>query len=162
MNFAREIYVIADDDQGAKEREVRDYFAQNLGRLRPHEHFAKKEQGYVLSRLRADMRTIDLHDTIREWEFKLHADYRAIGQILTYVALARKELGFRAVRGVVAAFSFADEVSLANEVMNLNLELVTLPDWMRGAGSVTGRAAKLILPKIPNIETRERNDDENS
>lgn len=158
----KEIDVIADDDNGAKEREVRDYYAQHLGRARPHEHLAKKEQGYVLSRLRADMRTIDLHDTIREWEFKLHADYRAIGQILTYVALARRELGFRAVRGVVAAFSFAEEVSLANEVMNLNLELVTLPDWMRGAGKVAGRPTKFNLPKIPNIQTRARNDDENS
>ncbi|WP_107676140.1 hypothetical protein [Agrobacterium sp. LAD9] len=158
----KEISVEEGDDNGAKEREVRDYYAQHLGRARPHEHLAKKEQGYVLSRLRADMRTIDLHDTIREWEFKLHADYRAIGQILTYVALARKELGFRAVRGVVAAFSFADEVSLANEVMNLNLELVTLPDWMRGAGNVTGRTTKFMLPKIPNIQTRARNDNENS
>lgn len=139
------------DGAAAREVAVRDYFAKNLGRMRPHEHLAKREQGYVASRLRADMRTVDMQEVVREWEFKLHADYRVLGQILTYVALARKELGFRAVRGVVAAFSFSDEVALANEVMNLNLELVTLPDWMRGAGRPTGRMTRVSLPKIPII-----------
>lgn len=133
----------------ARELAVRNYFARHLGRMRPHEQLAKREQGYVASRLRADMRTVDLHETIREWEFKLHADYSVLGQILTYVALARKELGFRVVRGV-AAFTFSDEVALANEVMNLNLELVTLPDWMRGAGKVTNSTG-VSLPRIPQI-----------
>ncbi|OHV78882.1 hypothetical protein LCM4579_24605 [Ensifer sp. LCM 4579] len=142
---------LVEENADARELAVRDYFARHLARMRPLEQLAKREQGYVASRLRADMRTVDMQETIREWEFKLHADYSVLGQILTYVALARKELDFRVVRGVVAAFTFSDEVALANEVMNLNIELVTLPEWMRGAGKVTGHSTGVSLPRIPQI-----------
>lgn len=131
---------------------VRDFFAARIERVRPLEKVVKREQGYEASNLRADLRTVDTGDILREWEFKLHADYRAIGQIQTYVALARRDLGpARIVRGVIAAFTFSDEVRLTNESMNLNLELFVLPNWMRGAGSVPLQAAGVCLPLIPRL-----------
>jgi len=136
----------------APEIRVRNYYVARLARMRPAQHPIATEQRYAGCGLRADLRTIDNQDVLREWEFKLHADYRAIGQILAYVALARKEWAFRPVRGVVAAFSFSPEVALTNEVMNLGLELVTIPEWMRAAGGLPRRAASLpSLPTIPPI-----------
>lgn len=135
----------------APEIQVRDYFARHLRRVRPTHRLVRREQGYSNCGLRADMRTVDEHDVIREWEFKIHADYRAIGQILAYVALARNELGFRSVRGVLAAFSFAPEVALTNEVMNLGLEILIIPEWMRAAGGLPRRATiPRALPQIPS------------
>jgi hypothetical protein len=123
-------------DHHAPEIRVRDYYAESLRRVRPNEHFAAREQRYQGSALRADMRTVCQQNILYEWEFKIHADYRALGQILAYVALARRELNFRPVRGKIAAFSFSEEVVLANELLNLGLELVTIPDWMRFAGGL--------------------------
>jgi hypothetical protein len=136
----------------APEIKVRDYFVARLKRMCPSQHPIATEQRYAGCGLRADLRTIDHADLLREWEFKLHADYRAIGQILAYVALARKELAFRPVRGVIAAFSFSPEVPLTNEVMNLGLELITIPEWMRAAGGLPLReTAHPPLPIIPPI-----------
>jgi hypothetical protein len=125
----------------APEIRVRDYFAAHLGRMRPSERLVATEQRYRETGLRADMRSVDEQDCLREWEFKIHADYRAIGQILTYVGCARRELRFRPVRAVIAAFSFSPDVPITNETMNLSIELVTIPDWMRAAGGVPTRAA---------------------
>jgi hypothetical protein len=97
------------------------------------------------------MRTVDKTQLLREWEFKIHADYRALGQILTYIALARRERDFaRVVRGVIAAFDFQPEVRLAIEVLNLGIELVILPPWMAAAGGIpSSERADQTAPAIP-------------
>src|SRR5262249_46487919 len=92
--------------------------------------------GYELSRRRADLRSVDVSDVLLEWEFKLFADALALGQILVYVALARREQKrFRRVRGVIAAFGFAEELQYAIETMNLGIELVEIPESLRWGGS---------------------------
>ena len=98
---------------------------------------------------RADMRTVDHGQTLREWEFKIEADYSSLGQALVYVALARRASNFeRPVRGVVAAFSFPDHIAYANEAMNLGLELVEIPPWLRQAGGHLGGppAEGVVIP----------------
>ena len=140
----------------AREVAVRDHYAASMPRLHPLERLVKREQRYANTGLRADMRTVTAGDLLREWEFKLHADHRAVGQILTYVALARREFGLRPVRGVIAAFSFAPEVHLVNETMNLNLDLIEIPEWMRAAGGVperSHRALHLPVTKIAAIRS---------
>ena len=126
---------------------VRDEFSRGLSNYRPSEILARTEQRYWGTLLRADMRTVDTDDVIREWEFKINADYKALGQIIQYVALARKAESFRPIRGVIAAFTFTNELRIANEVMNLNLELVLLPSWLRRSGYLIEEAA--VLPRIP-------------
>jgi hypothetical protein len=115
---------------------VRDVFAEHLSALRPDERLIKKELRYSTAARRIDMRTIDRLGTLREWEFKIFADHRTLGQILIYLAHARRELGFRPIRGVIAAFVIPEELQLAVEVMSLNIEFVTIPAWMRAAGFV--------------------------
>ncbi|MCH4880154.1 hypothetical protein EQV97_22605 [Pseudomonas sp. TMW22090] len=143
---------VATEEDGAKiyahECRVRDAYADALSDYRNGEILARTEQGYEGTLLRADMRTIDKSDLIREWEFKISADYKALGQILQYVALARKAESFRPIRGVIAAFHFSPEMIVANEVMNLNLEFVVLPSWLRRSGFVIGLPLQ-VLPKIP-------------
>lgn len=136
----------------ANECRVRDYFAEHLSERRMGELLVRREQRYAGSLLRADMRTIDQNNVIREWEFKIDADYKALGQILQYVALARTNEGFRAIRGVIAAFTFTSELRLANEVMNLNLEFVELPAWMRGAGALPNCSDENFAPRIPCLD----------
>ena len=135
----------------AREILVRDQYAIRLAQLRPAERLVSCEQGYVASRLRADMRTVDTGDVLREWEFKLYAGHRALGQIVTYLALARSELKLRPVRGVIAAFEFSSELVLANEMMNLNLELVTIPEWMRPVGGLPSRTPPVPIVSIPTL-----------
>ncbi|WP_449542703.1 hypothetical protein [Enterobacter ludwigii] len=143
--------VVFDEDNLANECRIRDYYAVNLGYFRPEEKLARCEQRYPNSLLRADMRTVNPQNTIREWEFKINADYKALGQILQYIALARENENSRVIRGVIAAFTFTPELRLANERMNLNLELVLLPTWMRGAGALPLKPAPLLGTRIPNL-----------
>ena len=112
----------------------------------------KKEVTYRESAIRADMRTVDCNGMLREWEFKIHADYQALGQILIYVAHARQEMAFRPVQGVIAAFSFLPELRRAVDLMNLSIELLTLPAWMRAAGCVPPDSEPVRLVSIPNIK----------
>jgi RecB family endonuclease NucS len=118
------------------ERQIRDLYAARLSVLRPDERLVKTEFRYSTAARRVDMRTIDRFGVFREWEFKVSADHRALGQLLIYLAHARRELDFRPVRGVIAALSIPDELRLAGEVMSLNIEFVTIPTWMRAAGAV--------------------------
>lgn len=120
----------------SNECRVRDAYAQRLSMFRPDERLVKKELRYATAARRVDMRTVDRLGTLREWEFKISADHRTLGQLLIYLSHARRELGFRPVRGVIAAFSVPDELRTAIEVMSLNIELVTLPSWMRYGGFV--------------------------
>lgn len=128
-----------DDETYAHECRIRDAFAEHLHELRPAERLVDTEVRYDVPGARADMRTVDDRQTVREWEFKIEADYSSLGQALVYVALARRAYGFgRSVRGVVAAFSFPAHIAYANEAMNLGLELVEIPAWMRQAGGYLG------------------------
>ncbi|WP_344176347.1 hypothetical protein [Kribbella lupini] len=112
----------------------------------------KTEYTYSGSRVRADMRTVDRHDVLRLWEFKIHGNYAGLGQALTYLALAREELGFdRVVRGVLAAFDIQPEVRRAVEILNLGIELVIIPEKLRLAGGVPGIAAPVAVPQIPQL-----------
>jgi hypothetical protein len=98
------------------------------------------------------MRTIDGTGLLREWEFKIIADYRTLGQILLYIAHARRERQFeRPIRGVIAAFTIPIELRIAVEVLNLSIEFVTIPQWMRAAGRVpaSGSCQPIKIPKIP-------------
>src|SRR5262245_3373399 len=88
----------------AYERHVRDLYAERLTELRPGERLVRKELRYSTAARRIDMRTVDRWGVLREWEFKLDADYRALGQLLIYLAHARRESNFRPIRGVIAAF----------------------------------------------------------
>ena len=132
----------------AHECKVRDVFAEYLSQLRPDERLIKKELRYSTAARRVDMRTVDRAGTLREWEFKIYADHRTLGQLLIYLAHARREHGFRPIRGVIAAFSIPEELRLAVEVMSLSIEFVTIPAWMREAGSVPVAANLNPVPTI--------------
>jgi hypothetical protein len=120
-----------------KETNIRNYFASRLNEFRPGEKVVRREQTYTDFAVRADLRTVDFENVIREWEFKIRADYSAIGQILTYSALAKLEFNFkRTVQSVIAAFEFPEQIRLAIEVNNLGIEMVKLPDWIINAGFV--------------------------
>lgn len=133
----------------AHECRIRNAFASNFREQRPLERVLSCETRYTATALRADLRSVDRTGLLREWEFKIQADHYVLGQILTYVAYARQEMRFRPVRGVIASFSFTDDLRMAIEVMNLNIELVTVPQWMSSAGRIPNLGAK--APKIPSI-----------
>lgn len=137
----------------ARETKIRDLYASRLTTLRPQEKLLKTEAGYESSLCRADMRTVDVNNVIREWEFKLSADYRALGQVLQYLALCRKERNFeRDILAVIAAFKFTPELQTTVRVLNLGIELVVIPAWASSAGGVP-IAKKPIVPFIPTSET---------
>jgi hypothetical protein len=135
----------------AHECRIRDYYASKLQDLRPNEKLSKKEVRYLRSPVRADMRTIDNWNVIREWEFKIIADYKSIGQILAYVAQAKLQYGLtRPILPVIAAFTFPAEIVTAVYVNNLGIELVTIPSQFHRAGGIPEFCAPLIqIPLIP-------------
>jgi len=134
----------------AAERAVRDAYAGRLSEFRPDERLWKAEHTYPPSMLRGDMRTVDQLNRVRIWEFKIKAGFDGLGQILTYVALARLETHFsRPVLGVLAAFEFPGELLTAIEVLNLGIEAVRLPEQLRLAGTVPSTAASVLVPRIP-------------
>ncbi len=136
----------------ARECKIRDCFRDNLNELRPNERLVATEPTYRRTKVRADLRTVDHLGVLREWEFKLHACYSALGQVLTYVSHARVEKNFeRNIRGVIAAFSFREDLEQTVRVMNLGIELVTIPAWMaKGGLSLKQSPAEFI--HIPNAE----------
>ncbi|WDZ84715.1 hypothetical protein [Micromonospora cathayae] len=143
---------VVEEELYAHECRIRDLYASRLREFRPDERLLQTEHTYEESKVRGDMRTIDRVDTIRIWEFKINAGYEGLGQILTYLALARKDLAFkRQVRGVLAAFHIQPEVALAIEVLNLGIEVVMLPEKMRLAGAIPRVREPLLLPQIPEL-----------
>ncbi|MBJ6146299.1 hypothetical protein [Hymenobacter sp. BT559] len=133
----------------AHETRIRNAFASVLRDYRKNERVAQKEVKYIEAGARADMRTVDHHNIIREWEFKIEADYSALGQILVYVALARKEFQYRRlVRGVLAAFTFPENLVYTIEAMNLGIELYTIPGHLQNAGNL-GATLPEGPPQIP-------------
>lgn len=141
------------DEKYAAERAVRDAYASRLREFRPTERLWKTEHTYPPSLLRGDMRTVDERNRIRIWEFKIRAGFDGLGQILTYVALARLELNFaRPVLGVLAAFEAPAELLTTIEVLNLGIEVVVLPEQLRHAGRVPAGPSTPI-PDIPLLAT---------
>jgi hypothetical protein len=144
------------DDEFAPERLVRDLYAARLGEFRRGERLVKTEHTLPPSLLRGDMRTVDEAERIRIWEFKIRAGYDGLGQILTYVALARQEMNFaRPVLGVLAAFEFLPELAQAIEVLNLGIETVVLPEKLRHAGLTPPAPVLTPVPRIPSTRPTE-------
>ena len=124
-------------EEFAHECRIRDLYSRYFFEQRSDERVIATEHRCGTANVRADLLTIDKSNTLREWEFKIRAEYKALGQILTYVALTREEKGFqRPVRGVIAAFEFQPEVKRAVEVLNLGIELIEIPAWMAKAGAI--------------------------
>ena len=141
-------------DHFAHECRIRDFFARNLADHRPFECVLETEPGYATSLLRADMRTVHRRNTLREWEFKVFANHKALGQILTYLAIARREANFdRQILGVLAAFEFSNEVRVANQVLNLGIELLEIPRWMRQGGAIPEPSTAAMVVAIPSVNS---------
>ncbi|WP_024875938.1 hypothetical protein [Saccharomonospora piscinae] len=149
--------------QFATEREVRDAYAARLSEFRPAESLWKTEHTYHPSLLRGDMRTVDELNRIRIWEFKIKAGFDGLGQVLTYIALARQELNFaRPVLGVLAAFEIPDEICRTIEVLNLGIETVILPEALRLAGAAPQQHLPMPVPVIPVIADHKTDSQENN
>ena len=134
----------------AHERAIRDHYALRLSDLRPGERLLDTEHADPGSSIRSDMRTIDVDNVIRIWEFKIHGSYQGLGQVLTYVASARRAARFATpVRGVLAAFAFRPEVVAAVEMLNLGIELVVIPETLRRAGGLLSPSGPVSAPIIP-------------
>lgn len=104
----------------AHECAIRDLYKSKLTELRSGERVLRGEHQIPNSLNRADMLTVDENDLLRIWEFKIDADYSGLGQLLVYLAYKRSSIDFvRPVRGVLAAFSFPEEIRRAVEIMNL-------------------------------------------
>jgi hypothetical protein len=137
----------------AYECHIRDFYAANLKRYKQGHLVSQREVTYKTSRIRADLRTVDEHDVIYEWEFKIQADYSSIGQIMAYTARAKVEFNFkRTVRSIIAAFDFPDDIRMAIEVNNLGIEMIRLPESIRNAGHVPSLAIKPAVIEIPNLK----------
>ena len=136
----------------AHECQIRDCYANCFTKFRSDERIIQREHRCGETSIRADLYSVDGQNVLREWEFKIHADYKALGQILTYVAMARKQSNFnKTIRGVIAAFGFQPEVREANEIMNLGLEIVQLPQWIARAGKIPLNTSKPTdVVTIPN------------
>lgn len=125
------------DNNYANECKIRDCYMKNLKLLRPNEICISKELSLNSSSLRVDMQTVDANNTIRDWEFKIYADYTSLGQLLTYIAYSKLESGFsQNILGVIAAFSFQPELEQTIRVWGLPIELVQIPSWMKNAGNL--------------------------
>lgn len=148
----------AEKESYAREVRIRDLYAARLQELRPNEKLIKTEYIFIGARARADMRTLDSSEVLRIWEFKIIADYSGLGQALTYLALTRHESRHsRTVKGVLAAFEIPDEIRLTNEVLNLGLELVLIPQTLRHAGGILPSTHfEFAMPPapLPNIPIR--------
>lgn len=121
----------------AKECKIRDCYMKNLKSLRPNEICISKELPLNSASLRVDMQTVDTNNIFRDWEFKIYADYKSLGQLLTYIAYSKLENGFsQDVLGVIAAFSFQPELEQTIRIWGLPIELVKIPTWMKNAGNL--------------------------
>jgi hypothetical protein len=131
------LLIIMPDVPFAHETHIRNAFLEELASYRPNEKVIGRELTYEQPGARVDLRTVDSHQTIREWEFKIKADYSALGQILVYVALARAEYSNqRIIRGVLAAFAFPERIRYTVEALNLGIELYVIPPALRSAGNI--------------------------
>jgi hypothetical protein len=135
----------------AKERLIRDCYANDLQRYRPSEFEVTREAiPGVLSRKRADLVTVDRDRRLRVWEFKLRAAAASLGQVLVYLALCRRHYDAeRVVRPVLAAAEFDPDLTYAVEALNLGVELVPLPAAVLNAGKVPFATPDPSVPALP-------------
>lgn len=138
------------EDGFAHECAVRDAYASRLAEFRPRERLLGTEATFKDVALRADMKTVDQTNALRVWEFKIKADYKSLGQILTYLAMERRDSPDRIVRAVLAAFQFDESTLMTNEALNLGIEMVKIPLKLRQAGFVPAQtASRHDIPFIP-------------
>ena len=135
----------------ARESKIRDVYSAQLGKLRPRELLVGTEFKATGSGKRADMVTIDRDEVLQIWEFKIHATYEGLGQILAYTAAFRESKGFaKPVRGVLAACTFDHDIVRPIEILNLGIEVVRIPTSLWCAGDVpTGRGG--VVPHFKNF-----------
>jgi hypothetical protein len=122
----------------ARETAMRDAYANDLRRYRTTEYELSREKlPGITAAKRADLFTVDQHDVLRVWEFKIRASSDAIGQVLVYLALCRRHYGLnRIIRPVIAAAEFDPDVLYAIEALHLGIEVVRLPAAVLNAGKV--------------------------
>ena len=135
-----------------KETEVRNIFASHFNDLRGGgEKLIGYENKCGDSFLRSDLRSILPDGTILEWEFKLEADYSALGQVLVYMSKVKSEYNFnRKVRGVIAALCIPEKIIEAVYKNGLDIELVTIPKWVLiETGAIPKSYHKYSTIKIP-------------
>jgi hypothetical protein len=132
-----------------RECAIRDAYADQLARFRPHERLISKESTFEGTRVRADMKTVDRSNVLRIWEFKIRAGHAGLGQILTYLAMERLSSPNRRVRPVLAAFEINTEITQANEMLNLGIEMLVLPRILRRGGDAP--AIDIDIIEIPPI-----------
>ncbi|MGK8559544.1 hypothetical protein [Nocardia gipuzkoensis] len=131
----------------ARECAIRDAYAQRLSEFRPDERLLETEYTFHGTKIRADMRTVDRDSVVRVWEFKIVAEYRGLGQALSYWGQERIDAQLqRPVKGVLAAFVFRPEIVRAVESLNIGLELVTIPPKLRAAGLVPANSPAIAIP----------------
>jgi hypothetical protein len=143
----------SDCNEFERETRIRDAYAMNLAQERPGEHLLGTEHTYgpaSIRSIRGDMKTLAPNNDLHIWEFKIKAGYSGLGQILVYVAMARRAVGFeKRVCGVLAAFSFHPEITDAIELLNLGIETVEIPPKYRLAGGILPNGMLAALPNIP-------------
>lgn len=135
------------DKLGIYETELRDKFAAKLQYFRPNEKLLSKEAINEFG-LRTDMETVDVNNTIRIWEFKLRADYSAIGQIIVYTNLKRLEShANRQIVGVIAAVEIPEYVEKSINACGLAIEFVKIPRSVSGLKKhLLDSNIKLMIP----------------
>ena len=135
----------------AHECRVRDLFATRMSEFRPGELLIGTEACFAASNRRADLKSVDVANVLRLYEFKLIASPAAIGQVLTYVHLKQHERGYATdVRGVLAAYRFEHDVIETIRAMHLPIEIVTLPAHLARAGGVPiGYTVSKPFPTFP-------------
>lgn len=144
------------DDVYARECRIRDHFAASLKEERPGEVLLGTENSPKGLAIRADMKTVDHENVVRIWEFKIRASYEGLGQVLTYLAMARRDDAFqRHMCGVLAAFEFQSEVVEAIQILNLGIEIVHIPSKYRLAGDNPTSEPITGLPTIPSAIPKE-------
>jgi hypothetical protein len=134
----------------ARERAIRDSYADDLQRYRPEELEVNREALPGLqNRKRADLVTVDRQRLLRVWEFKIRATAEALGQLLVYLALCRRHYGDqRVIRAVLAAAEFDPDVTCAIEALNLGVEVVVLPPAVLNAGKVPFSRPDMTVPAL--------------
>ncbi len=140
----------------ARECKIRDHFAACLKEERPGEILLGTENSPKGLAIRADMKTVDNKNIVRIWEFKIRASYEGLGQVLTYLAMARRDDAFqRHMCGVLAAFEFQSEIIEAIRILNLGIEIVHIPAKYRLAGDNPASGPIAGLPNIPSVIPKE-------
>jgi hypothetical protein len=152
---------LLDSDTYEHECRIRDAYAASLASERPYERLLSLEHTYgdaATRAIRGDMKTVNQNNILHIWEFKIQAGYSGLGQILTYVAMARKAMGFeKRVRGVLAAFAFQPEITEAIELLNLGIEAVEIPPKYRQAGGILP-SGMLAAPPVTPVKTTKTKD----